>query len=105
MLMQIHLTWNVAMQEILLSLCDEKQNNVTIPPSNKARKARIRKGAVFPTYSYITLPNGGPTVEHTIGCQLQRYKMLSPQMTLTVTVQQEFHVNFEKMPRKPSLKM
>lgn len=32
-----------------------------LPPSNTARKARIRKGALFPTNSYITLPNGAPT--------------------------------------------
>lgn len=38
-------------------------NVETLPPSNTARNARIRKGAVFPTNSYITLPNGGPTVE------------------------------------------
>lgn len=48
------------------------KNNVTVPPSNKARKARIRKGAVFPTNSYITLPNGGPTVEDTLDGQLWR---------------------------------
>lgn len=39
------------------------RNNVTVPPSNTARKASMRKGAVFPTNSYITLPNGGPTME------------------------------------------
>lgn len=44
----------------------EVRNNVTLPPSNKARNARIRKGAVFPTNSYITLPNGGPTVTETM---------------------------------------
>jgi len=44
----------------------EKNKTTTVPPSNKARKARIRKGAVFPTKSNITLPNGGPTVEDTI---------------------------------------
>ncbi|TNN47010.1 hypothetical protein EYF80_042781 [Liparis tanakae] len=38
------------------------RNDATVPPSNKARNARMRKGAVFPTNSYITLPNGGPTV-------------------------------------------
>lgn len=39
---------------------------VCLPPSNTAKKARIRKGALFPTKSYITLPNGAPTAtQHT----------------------------------------
>lgn len=35
------------------------------PPSSTASTARIRKGAVLPTNSYMTLPNGGPTTQHT----------------------------------------
>lgn len=38
----------------------------SVPPSNMARKARMRNGAVFPTKSYITLPKGGPTVKDVI---------------------------------------
>lgn len=36
------------------------------PPSKTAMNARMRKGAVFPTKSYITLPNGGPTARATM---------------------------------------
>lgn len=32
-----------------------------IPPSKRARKARMRKGELLPTNSYITLPKGAPT--------------------------------------------
>lgn len=31
-----------------------------LPPSSSAKKARMRKGADFPTNSYITLPKGAP---------------------------------------------
>ena len=31
------------------------------PPSRRARKAKMRKGTVFPKNTYVTLPKGAPT--------------------------------------------
>lgn len=37
------------------------------PPSNRARAASTRKGELFPTNSYMTLPKGGPTAKERKG--------------------------------------
>lgn len=40
------------------------------PPSNRASTASTRKGELFPTNSYMTLPKGGPTAREKERAQL-----------------------------------
>ncbi len=53
----------VLIRKMLASL--KKLILMNSPPSSTASTARIRKGAVLPTNSYMTLPNGGPTAQNT----------------------------------------